>query len=139
MMRVTLRWILVCALVPLQLASASGHMAHHAFDSASPEHDDCGDTPCAMNRDSTSTCPNSSDEDSPYQHDCNDCFLCDASDAQAARVTPAQRPLEGAAAVWPPAGAVEFASSGDSSWRLPHEPPPPHPATLNAVTLPLLD
>ena len=138
-MRVLSRSILVCALVLLQLASASGHVLHHALEGAVPERHDCADAACGMDQDSATPCHHDSDTDSPFPHDCSDCFLCDASDAQIAQATQQQRPIEDVAATCFVTGVIESDGSADPARRLPPAPPPPHPATLHAVTLPLLD
>ncbi len=134
------RLTVVCVLALLQIGSASGHVLHHALEGTGPEHLDCADAACGMDRDSAAPCHHNSDADPPSQHDCSDCFLCDASDAQVVAATQTQRPLEGVvAASCPMTGAVEFDASGDSARRLPPVPPPPRPATLHAIELPLLD
>ncbi len=141
------RIISVCALVLLQVASANGHILHHALEGAVPEHHDCTDMTCGMNQgqdqdrdqNPAAACHHSPDTNLPPQHDCDDCFLCDASDAQFARATRQYRPLEDTTAVYPLTGVAQSDASSDQARRLPPPLPPPRPATLHAVTLPLLD
>ena len=138
-MRVLSRLTFVCVLVLLQLESASGHVFHHAFEGAVPEHRDCTDAACGGDQNTAASCHHGSDTDPPPQHDCNNCFFCDASDAEVAQTTQQQRPLIEAAAAYPVTSAAESDASGDPAHRLPAGHPPPRPATLHAVTLPLLD
>lgn len=138
-MGVLSRLIFVCALALLQLAPASGHVLHHALEGAGPEHRDCTDATCRMDQDPPATCDHGPDADPPVQHDCDNCFLCDASAGQIARVTRQHCPIEDAATAYPLSALVAPEPLDDSARRLPPAPPPPRPATFHAVTLPLLD
>lgn len=138
-MRVLPRSILVRSLVLLQLASASGHGMHHALEGTVPERCDCTAAAGRMDPSSSATCHQDADTDPPVQHDCNDCFFCDASEAQIARVAQQHRSIENAATACPLSNLAApdpFAGAGRG---LPTVPPLTDPATLHAIMLPLLD
>ncbi len=133
------RSIFVCVLALLQLSSGTGHVLHYTLEGAVPERRDCTDATCRMDQNSAASRHDEFDTDPPVQHDCNNCFLCDASDGQIARVTRQQRPIEYAVTVSPLSGLAAFESLANPMLGLPPVSSPLHPATLHAVTLPLLD
>jgi hypothetical protein len=134
-MRVLPQSISVCALMLLQLASASGHVLHHAGEGAVPQR--CG---CAEAYDNPpSTCHHGPNTDAPVQHDCDGCSLCDASDEQIAQVRPQQRSIEDLATACSSAQLVVAQPQARTAFVLHSAAPPGNPALFHALTLPLLD
>jgi hypothetical protein len=133
------RSLCVCALVLLQLASASGHVLHHAWEGAAAERCTCTDAAGRMDESLSATCHHGSDTDPPVRHDSNGCFLCDASHAQIARLTQQQRLIENAAAACLSSDLTAPEPLAGWASGVPPAAPPVDPATLHAITLPLLD
>lgn len=76
----------------------------------------------------------------PIQHHCNECFVCDAADAQ---LILAQQPQHSADSTITACLATHrtavAAPSCNVAWECPLTEAPPSPAALHAITLPLLD
>jgi hypothetical protein len=121
----------------LQLASASGHILHHAA-AAIPAPDHGGSESCCSNHStppSESHCPARGD---PDRHDCGDCLICDATNDQVVLTGGQLRLLEiaGTAA----AAAISYETDlVPAAKSPPFSLPPPAPQVLHSIALPLLN
>jgi hypothetical protein len=123
----------------LQLASANGHVLHHAA-AGNPAPDQRGPNSCCSNDHSPSGADHGFPGDRPdrddEQHDCYSCVICNAMNDPLVVTSGQTRLLEiaGTAA----AATIAFEPGVfPSAECLPPALPPPIPQTLHFITLPL--